>query len=93
MNPFDHSLPADADSALADLGLARMPAGTATASKFIAGGTNLIDLMKEGLMRPAALVDINRLPLATVTDAAGGALRLGALMRNADTAERHTAAT
>lgn len=55
-------------------------------AKFIAGGTNLIDLMKENVERPTRLIDINRLPLATITETEGGGLRLGALMTNADTA-------
>lgn len=53
---------------------------------FVAGGTNLIDLMKENVARPTRLIDINRLPLATITDTETGGLRLGALMTNADTA-------
>lgn len=53
---------------------------------FIAGGTNLIDLMKENVVKPTRLIDINRLPLTTVTDTEQGGLRLGALMTNADTA-------
>ncbi|WP_020602338.1 FAD binding domain-containing protein [Spirosoma spitsbergense] len=53
---------------------------------FVAGGTNLIDLMKENVARPTRLIDINRLPLATITDTENGGLRLGALVTNADTA-------
>ena len=56
------------------------------AAKFIAGGTNLIDLMKENVARPSKLVDINRLPLASIEDNGNGGLRLGALCTNADTA-------
>ena len=54
--------------------------------RFIAGGTNLLDLMKEGLTAPHTLVDINALPLAGIEDTEGGGLRIGALARNADTA-------
>ena len=53
---------------------------------FIAGGTNLIDLMKENVAKPTRLIDINRLPLATISDTETGGLRLGALVTNADTA-------
>jgi xanthine dehydrogenase YagS FAD-binding subunit len=53
---------------------------------FIAGGTNLIDLMKENVTRPSRLVDINRLPLNKIEDTPEGGLRLGALVTNADTA-------
>jgi xanthine dehydrogenase YagS FAD-binding subunit len=54
-------------------------------AKFIAGGTNLIDLMKEDVERPERLVDISRLDLARIEERDGG-LRLGALARNSDTA-------
>lgn len=52
-------------------------------AKFIAGGTNLIDLMKEGVERPSRLIDISRLPLTKVEETADGALRIGALVPNA----------
>jgi len=52
----------------------------------IAGGTNLIDLMKENVARPDRLVDITRLPLNRIEDLENGGLRLGALVTNADTA-------
>ncbi|GAA4008387.1 xanthine dehydrogenase family protein subunit M [Hymenobacter fastidiosus] len=54
--------------------------------KFIAGGTNLLDLMKENIERPTRLIDINHLPLTTIDAAPDGGLRLGALATNADTA-------
>src|SRR5882672_1702736 len=53
---------------------------------FIAGGTNLIDLMKEQVARPNRLVDITRLPLNRIDTLDNGGLRLGALVTNADTA-------
>ena len=56
------------------------------AAKFIAGGTNLIDLMKEDVERPSRLIDISRLPLKTVEETAGGGLRIGALVPNSDLA-------
>ena len=55
-------------------------------AKFIAGGTNLIDLMKENVERPNRLIDITRLPLTSITETVAGGLRLGALVTNADTA-------
>ena len=55
-------------------------------AKFIAGGTNLVDLMKMDVERPAKLIDISRLPLDKVEDTAGGGLRIGALVRNSDLA-------
>jgi xanthine dehydrogenase YagS FAD-binding subunit len=55
-------------------------------AKFIAGGTNLIDLMKEDVERPTRLIDISRLPLRTVEETEGGGLRIGALVPNSDLA-------
>jgi len=55
-------------------------------AKFIAGGTNLIDLMKEDVERPSRLIDISRLPLKTVEATAVGGLRIGALVPNSDLA-------
>ncbi|APO68910.1 xanthine dehydrogenase FAD-binding subunit YagS 1 [Rhizobium gallicum] len=57
-----------------------------TNAKFIAGGTNLIDLMKLGIERPAHLVDISRLPLADIVETPEGGLRIGAQVRNSDLA-------
>ncbi|MCB2379269.1 xanthine dehydrogenase family protein subunit M [Hymenobacter sp. BT635] len=54
--------------------------------KFIAGGTNLLDLIKENVERPTRLVDLNHLPLTAIEAAPDGGLRLGALATNADTA-------
>src|SRR3989442_2687989 len=56
------------------------------AAKFIAGGTNLIDLMKEDVERPTRLIDISRLPLNKVEETAARGLRIGALVPNADLA-------
>ena len=55
-------------------------------AKFIAGGTNLLDLMKLEAEKPTHLVDVNRLPLASVEDTEDGGLRIGALVRNSDLA-------
>jgi xanthine dehydrogenase YagS FAD-binding subunit len=77
MNPIAYFRAADAAEALAHAG---------GGARFIAGGTNLLDLMKEFVMRPAALIDINNLSLAEIAPLAGGGLRLGATARNADTA-------
>lgn len=54
--------------------------------KFIAGGTNLVDLMKEGVEQPSQLVDIQRLPLASIQASRSGGVSLGALAKNTDTA-------
>jgi xanthine dehydrogenase YagS FAD-binding subunit len=50
-------------------------------SKFLGGGTNLVDLMKMGVAQPAHLVDLARLPLAQIQEESGG-IRIGALVRN-----------
>jgi xanthine dehydrogenase YagS FAD-binding subunit len=55
-------------------------------AKFIAGGTNLIDLMKMDVERPTRLIDISRLPLDKVEETRDGGLRIGALVRNTDLA-------
>jgi xanthine dehydrogenase YagS FAD-binding subunit len=55
-------------------------------AKFIAGGTNLIDLMKMDIERPTKVIDINRLPLNQIESAPNGGLRIGALVRNTDLA-------
>jgi xanthine dehydrogenase YagS FAD-binding subunit len=56
------------------------------AAKFVAGGTNLIDLMKMDVERPTTLIDITKLPLNEVAETADGGLRIGALVRNTDLA-------
>jgi xanthine dehydrogenase YagS FAD-binding subunit len=55
-------------------------------ARFIAGGTNLIDLMKDDVERPSRLIDISRLPLRAVEETADGGLRIGALVPNSDLA-------
>jgi xanthine dehydrogenase YagS FAD-binding subunit len=55
-------------------------------TKLIAGGTNLLDLMKLQVETPNHLVDINRLPLDRIEDTPEGRLRIGAMVRNSDLA-------
>ncbi len=55
-------------------------------AKIIAGGTNLLDLMKLQVETPSALVDINALPLDKIEETPDGGLRVGALVRNSDLA-------
>jgi xanthine dehydrogenase YagS FAD-binding subunit len=55
-------------------------------ARVIAGGTNLLDLMKLQIETPVHLVDINRLGLDTIDATADGGLRIGAMVRNADLA-------
>lgn len=88
MKPFRYAEPQTIEAALLTPGNATGTAGTEMRhSRFIAGGTNILDLMKEGVEAPAVLVSINRLPLAAIEADPHGGLRLGALARNADTAE------
>jgi xanthine dehydrogenase YagS FAD-binding subunit len=54
--------------------------------RFVAGGTNLVDLMKLNVERPEQVVDINGLPLDKVERLPNGGLRIGALVRNSDLA-------
>lgn len=71
---------------------ARTPAEAAAAvarnpgARFIAGGTNLLDLMKLQIETPTHLVDVNGLALDKIEPAADGGLRIGALVRNTDLA-------
>ena len=55
-------------------------------AKFVAGGTNLIDLMQMDVERPTKVIDITRLPLKQVENTPGGGLRIGALVPNTDLA-------
>ena len=78
MRAFTYSLAEDVGAALA----AR---GHGDDVRFLAGGTNLLDLMKQGVEAPARLIDVSRLPLADITEGDGG-VRIGALARNSDVA-------
>ena len=60
--------------------------GEAGSTAFIAGGTNVLDLMKLEVARPGRLVDISALPLADITTLSGGGLRIGALARMSNAA-------
>ncbi len=78
MKPFKFSRAGDAASAA--------KAASGQAAKFIAGGTNLLDLMKLQIETPEALIDINHIGADTVEETPQGGLRIGALVRNADLA-------
>ncbi len=79
MRPFTYERPStDAEAAAS---AAREPR-----ARFIAGGTNLLDLMKIEVETPAHLIDVNNLGLDKVEPADDGGLRIGALVRNADLA-------
>jgi len=76
MNPFEYVRASDRHSAI---DAANSPGAPA---RFLAGGTNLIDLMREGVEQPRRLVDITRLSLTAVEERAGGGIRIGAMVRN-----------
>jgi len=59
-------------------------------ARFIAGGTNLLDLMKLEIEKPSHLIDVNGLGLSTIESTAEGGLRIGALVRNSDLAAHET---
>jgi xanthine dehydrogenase YagS FAD-binding subunit len=63
--------------------LAAIAAGANPATRFVAGGTTLLDLMKLNVERPEQVIDINRLPLDQVEPLADGGLKIGATVRNA----------
>jgi xanthine dehydrogenase YagS FAD-binding subunit len=79
MNPFSYARANDVADAV------RLMAAD-PAAKFIAGGTNLIDLMKYDVERPRRLVDITHLPLNAIEETEEGGLRIGALVSNTDLA-------
>ena len=78
MRPFSYLRTSDANAA------ARAVAANPQA-KFLAGGTNLLDLMKEDVERPNQLVDVSRLKLTEIKPARGG-VSIGALATNTETA-------
>ena len=57
-------------------------AAEAPGARFLAGGTNLLDLMKLEIERPSHLIDVGRLPLSGIQETAEGGLRLGAVVTN-----------
>jgi xanthine dehydrogenase YagS FAD-binding subunit len=79
MKTFDYVRPATIQDAVA--------AAAAPGSAYLAAGTNLVDLMKGGVVRPSRLVDVSRLPgLDRIEHLPDGGVRIGALVRNADLA-------
>jgi xanthine dehydrogenase YagS FAD-binding subunit len=74
MRPFAYVKPVDVEAAVR--------AAAEPGAKFLGGGTNLVDLMREGIERPDTVVDVTGLPFDTVDELPGGGLRIGALVRN-----------
>jgi xanthine dehydrogenase YagS FAD-binding subunit len=79
MNNFGYARAADIADAVRQM-------GSAPGAKFIAGGTNLIDLIKEHVELPSRLIDITHLPLGKVEETKDCGLRIGALVPNSDLA-------
>ncbi|RSM89398.1 xanthine dehydrogenase family protein subunit M [Kibdelosporangium aridum] len=75
MRPFDYVSVTDIPAAVQTI-------ATTPNAKFLGGGTNLVDLIREDIERPETVVDITRLPLAGVTALDNGGVRIGALVRN-----------
>ncbi len=75
MNPFRYEHASNVTDAVA-------LAGQLENAQFIAGGTSQVDLLKEGVQRPAVLVDIFRIGLDEITELEGGGLSIGANVRN-----------
>jgi xanthine dehydrogenase YagS FAD-binding subunit len=78
-------------SAKSDAQAMQAAAASATAQmgatvRYVAGGTNLVDLLKLDVERPKQVVDINALELSRIEAVSGGGLRIGALARNSDVA-------
>lgn len=78
MNPFNYQRATAPEEAV--------HAASAHNAKFLGGGTNLIDLMKDGVEHPSTLIDINHLDLTQVTATPTGGALIGALVRNSDLA-------
>ena len=79
MRPFTYSRAASAEEAV-------KTAASRPGARFLAGGTNLLDLMKLQIETPAHLIDVNHLGLDRIEKTADGGLRIGALVRNTDLA-------
>lgn len=75
MKTFTYERPADVDSAIATI-------AATPGARFLGGGTNLVDLMREDVERPEVLIDVTRLPLTEIRELPGGGLRIGATARN-----------
>ena len=78
MRDFDYLRPTDVDEALHAI-------ATRPEAMFIGGGTNLVDLMREGILRPATVIDVGGLELTELT-VTGDRIRVGAGVRNSDLA-------
>ncbi len=79
MNEFKYFRATDETNAVAQI-------SKESTAKFLGGGTNLIDLIKENIEKPSALVDISRLLLKEIKKTSGGGVSIGATAKNSETA-------
>jgi xanthine dehydrogenase YagS FAD-binding subunit len=79
MKPFEYTRAKSVEDAI------RINASNPDA-RFLAGGSNLVDLMKYGVEGPTQLIDVSHLPLSRIEEMKGGGLRIGALVKNSDLA-------
>ena len=79
MKTFDYTRASNTDEAV-------LAINSIEQAKFLGGGTNLIDLMKDGVEQPDHLVDVTKLSLAEIEELPDGGVRIGAMARNSDTA-------
>ena len=82
MKPFTFIQASDAANAVEEI-------SGANAAKFIGGGTNLIDLMREKIEQPDVVIDITHLSLSGIEALADGSVSIGAMVRNAHLAADH----
>lgn len=75
MKPFTFIQANDSANAVAEI-------SNHTIAKFIGGGTNLVDLMREKIEQPDVVIDITHLPLTEVEELPGGSVQIGAIVRN-----------
>jgi xanthine dehydrogenase YagS FAD-binding subunit len=78
MIPFDYTRAQSTEDAIHSIGIG--------GSKFLGGGTNLIDLMKLDVEQPSTLIDVTKIALNKIEPTETGGVRIGALVRNSDLA-------
>lgn len=75
MKPFTFIQASNSDNAIAEI-------GNNKTAKFIGGGTNLVDLMREKIEQPDVVIDVTHLPLSDVEELPDGSVNIGAMVRN-----------
>lgn len=91
MHPFEYFAAPDEQTTAASRAVAGgAPGALQNPARFLAGGTNLIDLIKLNVERPSTLIDVSALPLTQITVMPNGGLSIGTLVTNADLANDPT---